>query len=270
MTVLSAGSTWTYGDFMHGEPPHEMRLSLSNSFTIRGGWSVSVTPTVTSDEFNPADYTSYYTIRGTGATSDTVPFTTGPRTSGLQWQARVSTPQFSRFAASLSSTYGTDAEYFETARARRLDVSANLDWRPTQNLRLSGTMQHQEFRRERDRSAVLQTNIPRLRMEYQLSRAIFFRFVGQYESRALDAFRDPATDAPLLYRGSDGTFTTFDRSESNRLRADWLFSFAPSPGRVIYVGYGASLSELDAFRFRGVERTSDGLFVKLSYQYRVP
>jgi len=60
------------------------------------------------------------------------------------------------------------------------------------------------------------------------------------------------------------------RSQTNALRADWLFSYFPSPGKVVYLGYGASLNEAFAFRFREMDRTGDGFFVKVSWLYRVP
>jgi len=136
---------------------------------------------------------------------------------------------------------------------------------------MSVVMLHQEFRRARDRSVILKTDIPRLRMEYQLSRAIFFRFVGQYEARTRDAYRDPTTEEAILFQStSDGSFARSTASKTNRLRADWLFSYFPSPGRVLFLGYGASLEEPEAFRFRTVERTRDGFFVKFSWLYRVP
>jgi hypothetical protein len=50
---------------------------------------------------------------------------------------------------------------------------------------------------------------------------------------------------------------------------DWLFSFRPSPGTLIYLGYGASCSALDAGCAVGQRRsrTSDGFFAKLSYLF---
>jgi len=50
---------------------------------------------------------------------------------------------------------------------------------------------------------------------------------------------------------------------------DWLFSFRPNPGTVLFAGYGASLAEPNAFRFRELVRARDGFFVKLSYLWRV-
>ncbi len=53
-----------------------------------------------------------------------------------------------------------------------------------------------------------------------------------------------------------------------RRRVDWLVSYLSSPGTVIFAGYGASLTEPDAFRFRDMERVRDGLFLKVSYVFR--
>lgn len=36
-----------------------------------------------------------------------------------------------------------------------------------------------------------------------------------------------------------------------------------------FAGYGSSLAEEDSFRFRGLSRTGDGFFTKLSYLFRM-
>ncbi len=55
----------------------------------------------------------------------------------------------------------------------------------------------------------------------------------------------------------------------NDFRVDWLFSYRPNPGTVLFAGYGASLEESRSFRFRDLQRVNDGFFVKLSYLFRV-
>ena len=55
----------------------------------------------------------------------------------------------------------------------------------------------------------------------------------------------------------------------NDFRSDVLFSYKPTPGTVFFFGYGASLDEPDAFRFRGMKRSGDGFFLKASYLYRL-
>jgi hypothetical protein len=113
--------------------------------------------------------------------------------------------------------------------------------------------------------------VPRLKIEYQLTRAIFLRFVGQYDAEVRDSLRDDSrTGDPILLRDPvSGTFTRTARLARNDLRFDWLFSYRPTPGTVVFVGYGSSLEEAEAFSFRELERRSDGFFVKLSYLWRV-
>jgi hypothetical protein len=112
--------------------------------------------------------------------------------------------------------------------------------------------------------------IPRLKVEYQLSRAIFVRIVGEYDSSKQAALRDETrTFAPILLRQPDGSFEPAAAFTSNRLRADWLFSYQPSPGTVLFAGYGSTLTEPDALRFRSLDRTSDSFFVKLTYLFRL-
>ncbi len=91
--------------------------------------------------------------------------------------------------------------------------------------------------------------------------------MGQYDSRSRDALRDWQTERPLAIL--DGT--TFKRATATAtrdFRVDWLFSYVPSPGTVVFAGYGSSLTEPEAFRFRQLERVRDGFFVKLSYLFR--
>ena len=55
----------------------------------------------------------------------------------------------------------------------------------------------------------------------------------------------------------------------SNFRADWLLSYQPSPGTVIFAGYGSTLTEDDPLRFRDLRRTDDGVFVKVSYLFRM-
>jgi len=271
MTFLSANSTWAYRNFFEQDRPLETRASIWSSLQLRGGWNLSLTQAAEGFGFLPSQYERYYVERRVGGVvTDTAKYTPTGRVQGRQVNVRLSTPQFRRFGLSAGGTAARDAEFLEGAGADRFDYNVGLDLRPTPQIRMNLTVQHQEFRRVRDGSMILKTDIPRFRMEYQLSRAIFFRFVGQYEARVRDAYRDPATEDAILFRSSTGTFSRSVASRTNNLRADWLFSYFPSPGRVLYLGYGASLTEPEAFRFQSVQRTRDGFFVKFSWLYRVP
>jgi hypothetical protein len=57
------------------------------------------------------------------------------------------------------------------------------------------------------------------------------------------------------------------------LHGDWLFSYQPSPGTVLFLGYGsqanATSNPLDRFNFQPLVRASDYFFLKYSYLLRM-
>ena len=112
--------------------------------------------------------------------------------------------------------------------------------------------------------------IPRLDLEYQVSRPIFLRIIGQYDANYQDNLRDDSrTGLPVFLRNSGtGAFTRAARFQNNQVQASFLFSYQPVPGTVAFVGYGSNLTEPDAFRF-DVRRANDNFFVKLSYLFGV-
>ena len=52
------------------------------------------------------------------------------------------------------------------------------------------------------------------------------------------------------------------------VHGDVLLSYRPTPGTVVFLGYGAALDEPNAFRFRRMARGEDRFFMKLSYLFR--
>jgi len=41
------------------------------------------------------------------------------------------------------------------------------------------------------------------------------------------------------------------------------------PGTVVFAGYGSDMVDEEAFQFRGLTRTDDAFFLKLSYLFRL-
>jgi hypothetical protein len=181
------------------------------------------------------------------------------------------TPRFNHFSGNFLTVWGRDENFFEWASASILYLETSLNWVPTEKLRVDGSYIHNQYDRRSDGTTVGVTKIPRLKVEYQLSRPIFFRVVGQYIADRRDALRDEGrTNYPVLIFDPDaGDFVRAGRQSSNSFRADWLFSYRPNPGTVVFLGYGSSLVEARELRFSGLRRTSDGFFVKLSYLFRV-
>ena len=258
---LSTSGLWKYDDFFAGRRVLETRFSANNQVTLRGGWSVSLSPSFSQYAFDPDAYLNLATENGT-ATPDV--FVPAPRLDATSLAFSVSTPQYRRFSASAGITRARDVDFAETRAVDRTAVTAEITLRPTERLRANATYASNEFIRTEDGLSTFSTRIPRVRVEYQLSRFIFVRVVSQYEANRREPLRDYRTGLALLERQPDGTFRPSVLRSSNVLRTDWLFSYRPRPGTTFFAGYGSSLTEPDALAFTSLRRASDGVFVKAS------
>lgn len=132
--------------------------------------------------------------------------------------------------------------------------------------------QLQSFRRRTDDSIVGIRRIPRVKTEYQMSRSIFVRVVGEYNSDWQDELRDDLrTNLPIFIRNTaTGADERAVRTHMKSFRADWLFSYQPTPGTVVFAGYGNTLANVDEDpRTARLTRTVDGFFLKVSYLFRL-
>jgi hypothetical protein len=202
--------------------------------------------------------------------ADTLPFVGRPTINNYDFVLSVGTPQFPTFSASGFVLLGRDENFAEWAPGYLLWTDLSATWRPTERMRVEGLYNETRVVRPNDWSVVGLTRVPRVKVEYQLSRSIFLRVIGQYVAREQDALRDDGrTDRPLLRLDSpSGTYVPLGARASNDLRFDWLFSYQPSPGTVIFAGYGSTLEDQQAFRFDGLARRADAFFLKLSYLFR--
>ena len=263
---LQSTYVWTWDGFRQRQVPLEMRFTLDNSFVLRGGWRVNVIPGFQSIAFDSRRYSSVFTT--SSASVDTAAFVPNARQSAGGVVLTVGTPQWRRVGATLSTTIGRELEFFETATVNRRDVEGSVDLRPTRQVRVSALLRYQQFDRVRDGTPFSTQLVPRVRVEYQFSRALFLRFVGQSELRRRDGLRDPRTDRPLLQRNSAGVLTPIAARQSLIGRGDLLLSYLPSPGTVIFLGYGSAGDASVTERPFDARRTSDGVFVKISYLFR--
>jgi len=123
--------------------------------------------------------------------------------------------------------------------------------------------------RRTDGSRVNVGRIPRLKLEYQVSRPFFVRLVGQYVQQQTDSLRDDSrTGAPILIATPNGAVRT-QASRANLFHGDALLSYQPIPGTVILAGYGSDMTDGREFRFRDLTRTRDAFFAKVSWLFRM-
>ena len=258
---------WKYDGFAR-QSPFEGSENYSFQATLRGWWqpNLSFGRQAFGFDANSIGYQGQpygaYRVGKTGPGTD--PFTIPPALTDL-WSVTggLTTPTWRQFTGTVSVGGGATAIFEEAARGTYTSMSGQIDLRPTRALRISGQYSRLVLHR-RDGSWFSSEDIPRLKVEYQATLSIFFRVVGQYTDLSSDALKDPTTGGPILIGGS-----AVGPSASKLLRVDWLFSFRPSPGTLVYLGYGASCSEFDARCAVGrqASRLSDGFFAKVSYLF---
>ena len=269
LDVLADG-LWQYQGFVHQRDMIEKKLHFYSNFQLRGGWHLGASVLIERFGFDSAFYAGYALERRVGAVTDTIPFTGTVRLPNLDYVLALDTPQWQHLSFSTQLVWGQDENFFEWSSGDVGYHTASINWRPTERVRVEGSYIWQYYFRQTDGSLVGEGRIPRLKVEYQLTRSMFMRIVGQYTATWQDSLRDDSrTGYPILIRNGAGIYRRALALSSNVLQADWLFSYLPTPGTVIYAGYGSTMTEPGAFKFNALDRRRDGFFVKLSYLFRV-
>lgn len=243
----------------------ESTESITPSATIRGGWQLGGAVTHSYFAYDPEDYSQYTVQRSIGpVVLDTLPFIVpGPQTDEWGGSLRLTTPTFRRFSGTASVTKSQVPIFREAAQGMSLRTDATLDFRPTTAVRSSLQLSRLAIKRIGDGSRFSTETIPRLKVEYQVSPPIFVRLVSQYAARSRSSLRD-RNGNPILLNG------VLDAGDTlNQFSTDWLFSYRPVPGTLVYLGYGSTLEEPREFRFQNLQRTRDGFFGKISYLFRL-
>jgi hypothetical protein len=264
---------WQYQKFIHGDGMQDKKLHFNVNASLRGGWNVGAGWFVETFGYDSALYAPYrleVPDTGGGPGLDTIPFLGQPTIPNSEYIIQLNTPQWKHFSASGFFLQGHDENFFEWASADLLLLSAELSYRPTDRLRNTLSYFWQQVNRRTNGSLVNVGRVARAKVEYQLSRPLFIRLVGQYIADQTDSLRDDSrTNAPILIEGPPGTFTRTAPSANNLFHADFLLSYQPVPGTVVFAGYGSNMLDDEAFHFSRLRRTDDALFVKLSYLFRL-
>src|SRR5947209_203341 len=254
--IVGFAPIWRYRDFGRLNRTIEDTLETFWIANLRGGWQAQVTLNLNHFGFESADYTGY--------TVGAAPFSVPHDLYHLPGAAFILNTPNRAVSGSMVVGYSAQSIFPEASEGRQVVLTTVAALRPTPALRVEARWVHQDRTSTRDGSRFSTANIPRLKLEYQLTRAIFVRYIGQYFAEDQTALLDPRTAQPLLVNGD-----TARAIVTNVFRNDVLFSYKPTPGTVVFLGYGSSLSEAEAFRFRNLSRTSDGFFLKLSYLFRM-
>jgi hypothetical protein len=268
-TSVLLNGVWQYRRVTRGEPWLEKKFHVNNNVKLKGGWLAGFSVLRESFAFDEAFYANY--ALQAPETNAPLPFTGTPHLPNLDYVITANTPQFARVSASFFYLLGRDENFFEWSRADIAFATYAVDWRPNDRIRVSPQYQFQSYNRRSDGTLVGDRRTPRLRLEYQVSRPVFVRFIGEYDARRQDDLRDDSrTNLPILVRDpATGVYAPARGFEQNRFRVEALFSYQPTPGTVVFAGYSSLLTESQGLRFSNLRRTNDGFFLKASYLFRL-
>lgn len=251
---------WRYDDFARRDPL-EGEDNVTIQTRLRGGWAVNLSVQREYYRFEPEEYEGYAVLEADGTLAA---FTMVDRADNLfNGTLTVETPTLRLLKVESELTVGELPIFPEAAEGRDVRWTATMNVRPTTSVRVETIFTVSRITRQLDGTEFARTVIPRLKLEYQPRRSLFFRFVGEYRSQRRAALRQAVSGAPLAV---GGVLSAAD--EVNTFRADWLASYEPTPGTAAYFGYGSSLEANRTLNFTDLSRTSDGFFAKLAYQFR--
>jgi hypothetical protein len=271
---VNLNGRWRYDQFIGGEGILDEQLHFNVNTTLRGGWQLTTALLVESFGYPFEIYRGYRVeLPRPGGRTDTVAFVGRPRIPNRDYVLSFESPEFKHLSANAFVLWGNDENFFEWSPGRIIISNVGLAWRPTGKLRFDATYALQQVRRVSDGTLVNVAHLPRLKVEYQLSRPIFLRLVGEYAHERQDSLRDDTrTEAPILiFDAGSGRFVRAEAFERSSFRSDILFSYQPNPGTVVFLGYGSTLldpADPSDPRATGLRRVEDGLFVKVSYLLR--
>lgn len=251
---------WQYSAFAFTDPL-EGDITVNSDFQLKGGWKMGPQIVRNFVHYVPGTYDDYTVDTGGGTQ---VPYAAPEGVdNAYSVTFNISTPVYQVVDASANIAFGRQPIFDEASTGNVTTISLASNFRPLTPLRIQGLLAYQTITRDRDGSEFARTIIPRLKIEYQVTRPLFFRLVGEYRAERRDQLLSADQGLPLLIGG-----VAQPAVNTNTLRLDALISYQPTPGTVAFFGYGAGMNDGDAFAFQNLQRETDGFFVKFAYQFR--
>ena len=262
---LRVTGNWDYSGFTNGDLADDRRIYPSFALQFRGGWRLTNFTWIEAFGYPENFFTNYFIKTPTGF----LPYEGTPELANYGVMLTLNTPQLDRISASLKYGFGRDPNYEEWAPGNIYLVESKIKWNPTDQIRMSLRYNQQQNYRPSDGSLVSESRTPRVKIEYQITPTIFLRGVVQYTAKFRDNLRDNSrTELPIYFKDSDGQHIPALSETNNNIEADFLFSYRPMPGTLVFFGYGSALTEPNQFRFKSMARQSDGFFLKVSYLFQ--
>ena len=261
--------TWAGRTLTAFQAPEDRRMQFNFNTTLHGGWQVGFAVYPENFAYDPTIYVNTYLGEISGPDTTYIKFPNQGSISNTDYIINITTPQYAHFSASLVDVFGRDENYYEWSSADVQIPSLTITWQPTNQVRVLSTFIGQVYWRHSNGTLVASNLIPRLQLEYQLTREIFFRVIGQYTLAYQDSLFDyTRTNLPIYnYSPTTGLYTRASSFVNNQLESSILFAYQPVPGTVAFVGYGNLAQNPTLIPPLGLTRQSDNLFIKFSWLF---
>jgi hypothetical protein len=270
---VEAKGYWLHDRFWDGQGLYEGEVQLSSRFSFRNNITFFGNVKLSMFEYLPEQYSSLFVLNPDGSRQPFLPdqdlFRGLPSvTAGIwvnKWErvrgnVRVTfsdTPIFDR-------RYGVAVDLAEsTSGELSLDLYPTPAWKAEVGTRFSRLV------RKRDGIEHSNAVIPRLRTQYQFSRALFARGIVEYGTQVSADLADPEAGLPIYACSAEDECIQRSGGEAHDFRVEALLGYEPTPGTVFFLGYTRQMRDAAAFGFENIQATRDGLFMKLSYRFRM-
>ena len=266
---IETRGVWHHADFWNGNRWEEGQLQLGFSTSFRG--NITIFGSLFRDGFDLAP--ERYGDLAIDSPQGAIPFR--PDQSEFQgmhgFRIFMFANSFQRVRMRGSSEWKAQPIFdFSTGapveRASSWSGDLNFTVFPTTSMQVEAGVRHQRLTRAESGEEYSTATLPRLSAQYQLTRSMFFRLIGEYAAQSRGALQS-ASGLPLSRCDEDGC-DLLEGSEANDLYFEALLSYEPTPGTVFFAGYSREMDDPTAFGFRNVQTQQDGFFMKVSYRYR--
>ncbi|MEO7353285.1 MAG: DUF5916 domain-containing protein, partial [Gemmatimonadales bacterium] len=223
--------TWRYQDLIDGGPIQDRKMHFNFNARFKGGWGLGASLLDENFGYDPSIYANYRIKQNDGSSSSGTytAFPEQPRLPNRDYLVQGNTPVSKYFQMNGFILWGKDENFFEWQSGNIIFINAGATIRPTDQLRINLSYNHQTVNRITDGSRVSLQIVPRARVEYQLSRAFQVRLVSQYVLETRDSLRDEGrTNLPIYYARGDGSLARAAAFRDGNLRTDLLFSYFPN------------------------------------------
>ena len=253
-----------HDDFWSFRGPEEGEIQGQVNLDFRGSTGLNLILRDGYFAFDAADYAGYELAPTDPLSSFREPFLTpAPLEHLIGFGGFFRTQPSSWLSLNGRAFYREVPIYAEGSRGVELLASPSLTLRPMRGLSTELSITYSRIVRAGADDEFSEAQIPRLQAQYQFNRALFVRGILQYDLQDRDALRSASGD-PLYVDGVESA----PRSEGD-VQYDLLLGYQPSPGTVVYAGWTRVREGPSTYRFGDLTPISEGLFLKVSYLFRL-